>query len=395
MRTRVWTSVILIVMAATLSTADRMAGAEAAKGKKTIRYKVVVLDTLGGTQGAGISITNPGWVTGVSTQDGDLTAHAALWRDGETVDLLTLGGPNSALAFPSKNNHGDIVGISETDEDQPLGEIFSCVAFFGTPRSGKVCRGFLWRDGVMTGLDPLPGGDNTFAAGANNHGQIVGWAENGVHDTTCTPPQVLQFRAVIWTQGGAEIQELIPFGDDSTSAAVAINDMGQVVGISGRCDRARGRLSAVHAVIWENGVPRNLGDLGGVAWNTPTAINHHGDIAGFSNLPTDPPGALNAHAVLWPRGGEIVDLKTLGDDPLSLAFGINAKGQVVGQSIGASGSRAMLWENGVLMNLNDLVEDGSPFLIFANDINDKGEIGGQGCTDCASGATFAVKLIPQ
>jgi len=395
MRTKAWTSMILIAIAAALSVADRVAAAEPAKKKKTIRYKVVALDTLGGTQGAGISITNPGWVTGVASQAGDQTAHATLWRGGETVDLLTLGGPNSALAFPSKSNHGDIVGISETDEDQPLGEIFSCVAFFGTPRSGKVCRGFLWRDGVMTGLDPLPGGDNTFAAGANNHGQIVGWAENGVHDTTCTAPQVLQFRAVIWTQDGAEIQELVPFGDDSTSAAVAINDKGQVVGISGRCDRARGRLSAVHAVIWENGMPRNLGDLGGVAWNTPTAINHHGDIAGFSNLPTDPPGALNAHAVLWPREGGIVDLKTLGDDPLSLAFGINSKGQVVGQSIGADGSRAFLWQDGVLMNLNDLVEDGSPFLIFANDINDKGEIAGQGCTDCASGAAFAVKLIPQ
>ena len=95
-----------------------------------------------------------------------------------------------------------------------------------------------------------------------------------------------------------------------------------------------------------------------------------------------------------PRSGGIVDLKTLGDDPLSLAFGINAKGQVVGQSIGAGGSRAILWENGVLMNLNDLVEDGSPFLIFANDINDKGEIAGQGCDPCA-GETFAVKLIPQ
>jgi probable HAF family extracellular repeat protein len=395
MRTRAWTTLILIAMAAALSVADRAAGVELATKKKTIRYKVVVLDTLGGTQGAGISINNPGWVTGVSTQDGDLTAHATLWRDDETVDLLTLGGPNSALAFPSKNNNGGIVGISETDEDQPLGEIFSCVAFFGTPRSGKVCRGFLWRDGVMTGLDPLPGGDNSFAAGANNHGQVVGWAENSVHDTTCTAPQVLQFRAVIWTNGGDAIQQLPPLGDDHTSAAVAINDKGQVVGISGMCDRARGRLSAVHAVMWENGVPRNLGDLGGVAWNTPTAINHYGDSAGFSNLPTDPPGALNAHAVLWPRTGGIVDLKTLGDDPLSLAFGINAQRQVVGQSIGADGSRAFLWEDGVLMNLNDLVEDGSPFLIFANDINDKGEIAGQGCTDCASGATFAVKLIPQ
>jgi probable HAF family extracellular repeat protein len=247
---------------------------------------------------------------------------------------------------------------------------------------------------VMTGLDPLPGGDNSFAAGANNLGQIVGWAENGVHDTTCTAPQVLQFRAVIWTNDGDSIQQLPPLGDDHTSAAVAINDKGQVVGISGRCDRARGRFSARHAVIWENGTPRNLGDLGGIAWNTPAAINQHGDAAGFSDFPGDDAGGLNAHAVLWPRTGGIVDLKVLDGDVISLAFGINAKVQVVGLSIGAEGSRAFLWENGVLMNLNDLVEDGSPFLIFANDINDKGEIAGQGCDPCA-GETFAVKLIPQ
>jgi probable HAF family extracellular repeat protein len=393
MRTRLWTCVTVIAMVAALTGSDRMSGLDAAKKKKTIRYKVVALDTLGGTAGGGISINNPGWVAGVSTQDGNLTAHATLWRDGETVDLLTLGGPNSALGFPAKNNNGVIVGISETADLQPKGEIFSCPAFFGTPATGHVCRGFVWQDDLMTGLPPFPGGDNTYAAGENNHGQIVGWAENGVFDTTCTAPQVLQFRAVIWTKGGAEMEELVPFGDDATSAAVAINDRGQVVGISGRCDRARGRLSAVHAVIWENGVPRNLGDLGGDAWNTPSAINEHGDIAGFAN--TAPGAALSVHAVLWPRGGSIVDLKTLGDDALSFAFGINAKGQVVGQSIGASGSRATLWENGVIMNLNDLVEDGSPFLVFANDINERGEIAGQGCTDCASGATFAVKLIPR
>src|SRR5262245_49309089 len=263
MRTRSLTSLILIAMVATFSVADRMDGAELAKKKKTIRYKVVTLNTLGGTLGGGISINNPGWVAGFSTQDGNLTAHATLWRDGETVDLLTLGGPNSALGFPAKNNNGVIVGISETADLQPKGEIFSCPAFFGTPATGHVCRGFVWQDGVMTGLPPFPGGDNTYAAGENNHGQIVGWAENGVHDTTCTAPQVLQFRAVIWTKGGTEMEELVPLGDDATSAAVAINDRGRVVGISGRCDRARGRLSAVHAVIWENGAPRNLGDLGG------------------------------------------------------------------------------------------------------------------------------------
>jgi uncharacterized membrane protein len=42
------------------------------------------------------------------------------------------------------------------------------------------------------------GGNNGFAAGVNDHGQIVGWAGNTVHDPACVAPQVPQFRAVVW-----------------------------------------------------------------------------------------------------------------------------------------------------------------------------------------------------
>jgi probable HAF family extracellular repeat protein len=393
MRTRIWTCMIAFALLAAMSVADRLAGAELSK-KKEVRYTVVKLATLGGTQGAGDGINNRSWVTGLATVDGDQSAHATLWRDGEKTDLGTLGGANSSVIFPSKGENGLVVGVAETGDVQPKGEIFSCAAFFGTPRTGHVCRGFAWRDDAMTGLDPFPGGDNSFAAGVNDRGQIVGWAENGTHDGTCTPPQLLQFRAAIWSDGS--IHELSPLGDDATSAATAINESGQVVGISGRCDRARGRFSAEHAVVWDAGsrTPTRLPDLGGVAWNTPTAITHHGDIAGFSDFPGDQGGGLNAHAVLWPRTGGIVDLKVLDGDAISLAFGINDKNQVVGQSIGDAGSRAFLWEEGVLTDLNTVTEDESPFLIFANDINERGEIAGQGCSPCA-GETFAVKLIPK
>lgn len=394
MRKRTWTHVTAIVGLAALSVADRSAGAP--PKDKTVRYTVVRLDTLGGTAGGGNSINDPGWITGFANLDGNQQAHATLWRNGETRDLGTLGGPNSAVGWPVKSSDGSIVGIAETPDLDPLGERFSCVPFFGTPRSGHVCRGFLWRDDVMIGLDPLPGGTHSYAAGANNRGQIVGWAENGTHDSLCVAPQVLQFRAVMWnaSDGGSAPTELPPFGTDSASSATAINDRSQVVGISGICDRAYGRFSAIHAVMWEDGVPRNLGDLGGAAWNSPSAVNQHGDAAGFANTSTGTPGGLHAHAVLWPREGGIVDLKTLDGDTISLAFGINAHRQVVGQSIGAGGSRAFLWQDGAILDLNSLVEPGSPFLVYANDINDRGEIAGQGCDDCASGATFAVRLIP-
>ncbi len=393
MRSRMWAWVTVVTLFVALTVADRL-GARDQPENQRVRYDVVKLDTLGGTAGGANSINNRGWVTGLANKQGDQTAHATLWLHGRTIDLGTLGGPNSAVAWPVKNDRGEIVGISETSDVDPLGETFSCAAFFGTPHTGHSCRGFLWRNDAMTGL-PTLGGNNSYAAGANNRGQIVGWAENTTHDLTCTLPQVLQFRAVVWGPKDDQIQELLPLLPDSTSAATAINNRGQVVGISGACDRARGRFSAKHAVLWQNGTVTDLGNLGGVAWNTPTAINQHGDIAGFSDFPGDQGGGLNAHAVLWPRGGGIQDLSVLTGDDISLAFGINDHGQVVGQSIGANGSRAFLWQDGILTDLNTLTPPGSPFLVYANDINDAGEIAGQGCDQCAAGETFAVKLIPR
>jgi probable HAF family extracellular repeat protein len=231
----------------------------------------------------------------------------------------------------------------------------------------------------MTAL-PTLGGNNSYATGINNRGQAVGWAENTVHDPTCVAPrQVLQFRAVIWPKHGG-IEELSPFAGDTTSAATAINDEGQVVGISGICDRAVGRFSAAHAVLWHDGTVTDIGNFGGIAWNTPAAINHKGQIVGFSDFPGDSSGAGNFHAFLWIQDLGIQDLGTLPGDVFSLAFGINDRGQVVGQSLDANGfSRAFLWENGVMTDLNTLVPPGSPFLVYANDVNDRGEIAGQAC----------------
>src|SRR5207249_8728154 len=134
-------------------------------------------------------------------------------------------------------------------------------------------------------MRPLPtlGGNNGFATGANNRGQVVGWAENTCHDPTCVPPQVLQFRPVFWEAGrGDQIHEFPLIPGDTSGAATAINDQRQAVGISGICDQAIGRHTAKHAVLWENGGVTDIGDLGAAWWNTPTAINQGGDVVGFA-----------------------------------------------------------------------------------------------------------------
>lgn len=334
-------------------------------------YVITNLGTLGGTSSAAISINDSGLISGYSYQSGNQTQVAVIFQNGRPVSLGTLGGPNSGVEWPNHNARA-VVGIAETADLDPLNENWSCSSFFPQPPTGHVCLGFVWQNGVMNPLRTL-GGINGYAAGANDVGQVVGWAETPVHDSTCVLPQVLQFEAVIWGPNPGQIQQLSPIYQDPDSAATAINNQGQVVGISGICENAVGDMSATHAVFWENGTITDLKSLGGSAWNTPAAINDRGQVVGFSENTSS-----NIHAFFWTRGGGIQDLKTIDGDSDSYAYAINERGQVVGQSLGGPyGTRAFIWENGVMTDLNCLTPPGSPYLLYANDIDDSGRITGE------------------
>ena len=239
---------------------------------------------------------------------------------------------------------------------------------------------------------PTLGGTHGFAAGTNDRAETVGWAENTVIDPTCVAPQVLQFRAVKWNAAGVPT-ELPPYPGDSVSAATAINDHGVAVGISGICDIAVGQRSAIRAVRWVDGVPESLGNLGGDAWNTPTAINARGDIAGFANLA--PGTALAPHAFLWTRKDGMRDLGTLPGDTTSQGSGLNAPGRVVGQSCNAAGvCRGFVWDRGTMRDLQPMIVSGDDvYVLTANDIDDLGRITGQG-VDNATGRFIAFIATP-
>ena len=236
------------LIAAVLLAGSVAGGSTLASDDRTA-YAVTNLPSLGGTVSSGNSLNDLGWASGTSNLAGDATQHATLWLFGWAVDLGTLGGPNSGVIWPVRNELGVISGIAETDVTDPLGERWSCSAFFPS-RSGKVCRGAVWERGFVRAL-PTLGGNNGFATGSNNRRQVVGWTETTVHDPSCVAPQVLQFLPVIWGPGKDQIEALPTLPGDSAGAATAINDRGQVVGISGICDRAVGRFSAIHGVLWE------------------------------------------------------------------------------------------------------------------------------------------------
>lgn len=353
-------------------------------GAQATHYRIVNLGNLSGTSGTGNTLNNIGWATGSADLAGNATEHATVWIYGIKSDLGTLGGPNSDVQWPVKNDNGLVAGWSETAAQNQLNESWSCTAFnpTGTP-TGHVCVGFVWQWGVMTAL-PTLGGYNGFAAGANNRGQIAGWAETTYRDPTCDNKknQFLQFEPVVYGPGSGEIHQLPNFPGDPDGAATAINDEGDVVGISGTCDVAVGALSARHALLWHDGKVTDLGSFGGKGWNTPMAINNRGDVVGFSDFAGDLSGGVltpNFHAFLWNREtGRMTDIGVLPGDNLSEALDINDRGQVVGISIPSL--HAFIYENGRLRDLNKLIPSNSPLMLLeGGGINNRGQITGQAC----------------
>jgi len=377
---------------------------EAMKAKT--RYQVSNLPSVGGTSSGGNSINDQSWVAGYSRYP-DRNRHAALWRSSLLTDLGTLGGPNSSVAWNVKNTAGILVGISQTLTPEPV-ENWSSRNFYSTPNNvGYINLGFVWENNQMRALPNFPGGNNGFATGANNLREAVGWAETGVHDDTCCCQdeprhQVFQFLPAMWTLGPPDdqIHELPLIPGDTSGAATAINDNGQIVGISGICDQAEGRRTAKHAVLWENGIVTDIyPDAPAPWWNTPTAINQHGDVVGFAGDPAFVEGN-NLHAFIWTRDNGIKVLKPLRrrvpEHVDSEAYGINEARQVVGVSCDADGNcRAVIWDHGVYpTDLNDLKGGYSAILETAKDINDNGEITGRAITDPVTGAREAYLAVP-
>jgi probable HAF family extracellular repeat protein len=288
--------------------------------------------------------------------------HAQVWENPpSTIDLGTLGGPNSAIFQYNHGSAGQFVGWSETAATDPNAENF---CGFGT---SHVCLGFSWQGGKMSSL-PTLGGNNDNANDVNHRGQIAGAAETSTLDSSCTPPHVLDYLGVIWQPDG-KMTTLPPHSGDTVSYAYTMTQSGQmVVGNSGSC-----AAPSTHAVLWENASsPTNLGSLGGSV-NVALDINQRGQIIGNSDLA----GNAVTHTFLWQRG-TMSDLGALPGDVDSFAGGINDEAQIVGQSCDASGiCRGYLWQNGSMTDLNTLIPPSSGlFVLFGANINNRGQIVG-------------------
>jgi probable HAF family extracellular repeat protein len=183
----------------------------------------------------------------------------------------------------------------------------------------------------------------------------------------------------------------------------AINDFGVV---AGTIPAVTPQYFSHHAALWIRGKVTDLGTLGGI-YSTANALNNRGEVAGTADDSNEAPLPFT-----WSRGamravpgvakgyglgvndfGQVVGI-SFGADWFARAFvfdgqnlsyvtadpsvysearAINNRGQVVGSMQTSSGTRAYIWERGVLTELPSL--GGNDDAAFA--INDWGDVVGK------------------
>lgn len=310
-------------------------------------YKVIDLGTL-----MPVGIDLEGEVAG------NVNGHAAIWTNAHGLRDLGLlpGGTFSTAA--AINDLGVVAGTA----DGP-GYL---TGVFLTPRSSTIgtvdcdhlARPFTWssRDGMKSPTS-IPGAwlfDNCFSAaeystGINNFDEVVGSnLDSGTYKYLFT-----------WMKG-ATSTDLIHSGYQSR--ANGVNDSAE---IAGQWTLVNTLDNASHAVLWQNGVAKDLGSLAGgssdnKACSGANSVNDLGEVAGWSTT-TDSNGCVGilsavVHAIVWTPKTGMQDIGTLPGDTYSLATKVNLFGVV----IGSSGKKLVRSED--LVNEYEYEVEGHPFV---------------------------------
>jgi probable HAF family extracellular repeat protein len=324
----------------------------------------------------GLALNSCGDITGgidpyYTDSEFTISPHVFLYSKGVTTDIGPLG--NSCGALGNAINAGDFI----TGSDCPSTE-------FPTPT-------LTYNGGINVSI-PLPSGAYEGAgSGINSTGVIVGTFGTSIAYSGCVANYYHSFlyntnAADSGTNPNSGFQDLGGVIGPCGSQATAINDAAEIVGYFNDL----GNNS--HAFLYDS-VARTGVDLGNLLFTSPppycpysaqaTGISSDGSVTGYSQGDCSGPEAFlytNGDAAIGERcypsnsltdssPAEICDIGNLGGLGGSVGNGVNASGQVVGQSWTANNAaqHAFLFSNNTIIDLNSWISENGGCTSYSND----------------------------
>ncbi|HEY1603035.1 MAG TPA: hypothetical protein VGG64_25755 [Pirellulales bacterium] len=237
----------------------------------------------GATEISVTGINNVGQIVGYSNATDGLM-HAVEWQNGTITELPNEPGYSESKAY-GINDAGQIVGSVDIGP------------------ANTTTHSVIWQNGVVSDVNTTGG---TAALGINSSGQVVG----GQVPTIALPAN----NGFLWQNGS-----LAPLVPQTYLTATAINDQGLIIGNQSPTLGSQTQ----NAFLLQNGVLTNLG-TNGYPTSYATAVNDLGQVVGVSD-------SNGYRPFLW-QDGQMTSLNSLmpAGWTLSGVFGINDHDQIVG-----------------------------------------------------------------
>ncbi|OYY95520.1 MAG: hypothetical protein B7Y41_03190 [Hydrogenophilales bacterium 28-61-23] len=343
-----------------------LAAALSAGSTNAATYSVTNLGLYPNNGASALAVNNVGEMGGFSTVGLTGTKQAFFASGVPNITITNLHTQGGSLLGGASGSYA--AGINEAGQvvGQALrGDWSAYVPFIST------------NAGTMVEISPL-GGTGGTARDINNAGQVVGGAYTA--GNTANHAYVYNTSNATATDIGAQII------GSTTSEARGINDAGQVAG------SYYTPAYAQRAFFYDGGSVTSIATPGG-GNAYATGINDSGSVVGSYYTGAYP--NIEQRSFLY-HGANLTDLGELYAAGRHVeANGINNTGQIVGwaDSTNLFGQSAFLYQNGVMTDLNTLIDPASGWLLVnAYAISNAGYIVGS-AVDSTYGRTGAVVIL--
>jgi probable HAF family extracellular repeat protein len=380
---------VFVVASLLVGVVVLLAGASCAgSGSLQQRWTITDLGALrGDEESEAQAINDEGQIVGSSWS---VKERLFLWQGGPWMTDLGVRQRGGGMWVEAINEHGQVIGNTYTSAGE---------AAWSSPAYGV--RGFIWQTGNTVDIGTIVRGESTYAVDINERGQIIG---NTISGEVRCDFGAADAHAFLWVNG--KRTRLRPLGGTRTRA-YDINNRGVIVGWT-TTKTASAAWRTGRAFMWQNGTMRSLGTLPGDTASVATAVNESGQIIGvsisgyFYDDGMEAWCPLRARPFLWQKSkmtalpgyelvaindvGQIVGyssrgvflyqngrLRWLGVEGDYEVAGINNNGQIIGSfSASGYGLQAFVWQHGRMTDLPSLGYSWS----VPTAINEQGQIVG-------------------